>query len=79
MLRQPTSWRRLLTEGWLYVLVILSAICTTLAYQRSTPFHLDLTSKWHGAALEGFFPSGDTPGGPVRWTTGRADVRLQNL
>ena len=79
MPKQPVPWRRLLTERWLYILVILSAICTTLAYQRSTPFHLDLTSTLHGAALEGFFAPGDTPSGPVRWTTGRADVRLQNL
>ena len=76
---QPVPWQRLLTERWLYVLVILSTICTTLAYQRSAPFNLDLASTLHGATLEGFFASGDTPSGPVRWTTGRADFRLQNL
>ena len=79
MPKLPAPWRRSLTDKWLYMLVILSVLCTTLAYQRSTPFRLDLMSPLHAAALEGFFAPGDTPSGPVRWTTGRADVRLQNL
>ncbi|MCX6030459.1 MAG: hypothetical protein NT169_14320 [Chloroflexi bacterium] len=70
----PTSWQRLLADRRWPLLMAVCALCVVLAYQRSTPFRLDLTSRLDATLLEGFYSAG-----PVRWTAGRAALRAPNL
>ncbi len=78
MTASPTPWLRV-ANRWLLLLVALCLLCVTLAYQRSPAYQLDLTSPVDARLLEGFYPPGLTPSGPVRWTAGRGHVRLANL
>lgn len=80
LLSQPLpSWPTLLRDRWLMVLLTLTLLGVSLIYQRSPAFQLDLKSPLHARLLEGFFEPGDTPTGTVRWSTGRAHIRLANL
>lgn len=75
----PLPWKALFREGWLYLLLAVALIGTLLLAQRSQPFQLRLDDPIHALLIEGFFDPGETPTGVVRWTTGRADIRLPSL
>ncbi len=79
MVRSLAPWSRVLRERWLYVLMIISVAGTLIAYQRSTPYEVDLAAQHHPIFMEGFYAPEPSPGGAVRWTGQRADVRLPNM
>jgi hypothetical protein len=75
---QSISWKRLLHERWLYILLLIALLGATAAYQQPQTFRLNLTSRAGAALIEGFQASENGPSGPFRWTTGRASVYVPN-
>lgn len=77
--QKALPWKSLLRDRFGVALALLTGLLVLIAYQQPVNFRLDLASRWHNTLLEHWFPVESGAGGPYRWTSSPATLRLPGL